>query len=95
MAKGKKSSGKHYVSSGERQNVSKKSKNAVRASRTPLEKQSAQVAAWKKGKRVMLTIANPNDNETNKRFIRVEARTVWGNPNQELKMPSLNEQMSK
>jgi len=29
-------------------------------------------------KNVMLTIPNPNTNETNKRFIRVPAREVWG-----------------
>ncbi len=34
--------------------------------------------AWAKGKRVMLTIANPNNNETNKPFIRVPANEVWG-----------------
>ena len=31
----------------------------------------------KQGKNVMLTIANPNKNETNKPFIRVPAHTVW------------------
>lgn len=34
--------------------------------------------AWARGKRVMLTIANPNPNETNKPFIRVPAHEVWG-----------------
>ena len=33
--------------------------------------------AWLKGKNVMLTIENPNKNETNKRFIRVNANDVW------------------
>jgi len=37
-----------------------------------------QRKAWAKGKRVMLTIANPNTNETNKPFIRVNASEVWG-----------------
>ena len=37
--------------------------------------------AWKKGKNVMITMPNPNKNETNKRFIRVPATQVWGNPN--------------
>jgi len=36
-----------------------------------------QLKAFLKGKRVMLTIENPNKNETNKRFIRVNARDVW------------------
>ena len=30
--------------------------------------------AFQKGKRVMVTIPNPNTNETNKRFIRVTAQ---------------------
>lgn len=37
-----------------------------------------QRAAWTRGKNVMLTIANPNTNETNKPFIRVNATEVWG-----------------
>jgi len=36
-----------------------------------------QLKAHLKGKRVMLTIANPNKNETNKPFIRVPANEVW------------------
>jgi len=36
-----------------------------------------QLTAFLKGKRVMLTIENPNKNETNKRMIRVPADTVW------------------
>ena len=30
-----------------------------------------------KGKNVMLTIPNPNKNETNKKFIRVPAKEQW------------------
>lgn len=37
----------------------------------------AQLLAFKQGKNVMLTIPNPNTNETNKRFIRVPAKDVW------------------
>lgn len=36
-----------------------------------------QLRAFIKGKRVMLTIPNPNTNETNKPFIRVPAHEVW------------------
>ena len=36
-----------------------------------------QLRAFNKGRRVMLTIPNPNTNETNKRYIRVNARDVW------------------
>ena len=36
-----------------------------------------QLTAFLKGKRVMLTIENPNKNETNKPYIRVPANEVW------------------
>lgn len=45
-----------------------------------------QLNAWKKGKRVMLTIPNPSG-DTSQRFIKVEARDVWGDPN---KKPMMN-----
>ena len=37
-----------------------------------------QRKAWQKGKRVVLTIPNPNLNETNKRYIKVLANELWG-----------------
>lgn len=40
-------------------------------------RQHNQLLAYMKGKKVMLTIPNPNTNETNKRFIRVPANEVW------------------
>ena len=36
-----------------------------------------QYTAFTSGKNVVLTMENPNKNETNKRFIRVNARDVW------------------
>jgi hypothetical protein len=39
-----------------------------------------QVDAWNKGKRVMLTIPNPDTTAKNARFIKVEAKQVWGLP---------------
>ena len=41
------------------------------------EHSSNQLAAFYRGRNVVLTIENPNKNETNKRFIRVNARDVW------------------
>ena len=78
MAKGKKSKGTQYVSKGEYSNVNKKTRNAVRLDTTPLQTADNKRNAWLKGKNVMLTIPNPNDKETNKRFIRVNAKDVWG-----------------
>ncbi len=37
-----------------------------------------QLSAWKQGKNVVFTIPNPNPNETNKKFIRVNARDIKG-----------------
>ena len=42
-----------------------------------VERANNQLAAFKKGRRVMVTIPNPNTNETNKPYIRVNARDVW------------------
>ena len=36
-----------------------------------------QLKAHRAGKKVMVTIANPNKNQTNKRFIRIPASTAW------------------
>lgn len=48
--------------------------------RTPATRIINQRDAWEKGKNVVLTIENPNKNETNKKFIRVNAWDIWGNP---------------
>lgn len=47
---------------------------------SPSAKVINQLKAHNAGKRVMVTIANPNKEETNKLFIRVPSTTVWGNP---------------
>lgn len=36
-----------------------------------------QLKAHRAGKKVMVTIPNPNKNQTNKRFIRIPASTAW------------------
>lgn len=74
--KGGKSKG--YISSGVHSNVSKSIRNAMRRDYvSSLERLKNQTIAFRKGKRVMITIANPNKEETNKKFIRVPANTVW------------------
>jgi len=79
---GKKKQRAHQVSKGERDSVAR---STVKAMRREYMQSSArldnQLAAFMKGKNVMLTIPNPNKNETNKRMIRVPAREVWrGSP---------------
>lgn len=73
MGKGKRASGKHYTSKGERKVVNQKVSNAVRSDyiRSP-ERFVNQMRALHKGKDVVLTVENPNKNETNKRFIKVK-----------------------
>jgi len=88
MAKGKRSKDNNYVSKGQRLNVRKDICKAQRRDylANKLDVVANKIAAWKAGKAVFLTIPNPNKNETNKRFIRVPAKEVWGNPNNVFKM---------
>jgi len=79
---GKKKHSKGIRSKGERKNVSNWIKRAMRKEHMSSgARQIAQYDAYRKGKKVMLTIENPNTNETNRPFIRIDAWKVWGNPN--------------
>lgn len=40
---------------------------------------NAKVKAFMEGKNVMLTVPNPDKNNTKERFIRVNAKEVWRN----------------
>ena len=88
MARKKGGKSKGFVSQGQRPNVSKWARNAARREYVTndlavvLNKQAAFAA----GKNVMLTVPNPNTNETNKRFIRIKAKDVWPNPNKKFIM---------
>ena len=53
------------------------SKKAQRKHRSKLERVNAQLSAFMKGKNVVLVIPNPNTNEKNKPFIRINAEDVW------------------
>lgn len=70
--KGGKSSG--YISQGLVGTTKSRSKNDPDY---PARRIMNQLLAFKAGKNVVLTIPNPNTNETNKPFIRVNARDVW------------------
>jgi len=85
--KGGKSSG--FVSKGERPNVRKDTRKAIRRNVSNLETMINKYNAFKKGKNVMLTIPNPNAKaEPAKPFIRVNAKEVWRNPNEVYMMKS-------
>jgi len=80
---GKKSSGKNYVSKGERPNVTRSVLNALRREYlTSDARLNNQVKAWRRGKNVMLTVKNPDKKNTKERMIRVPAIDVWGFPRQ-------------
>lgn len=64
MGKGKKASGKTYVSKGERRS------SIGTPNKDPGVRLLNQMAALAKGKDVVFTIENPNKNETNRRFIK-------------------------
>jgi len=74
MGKGKKSSGKTYVSKGIVGTTKSRDKSDPDY---PARRMTNQLKAFLAGKNVVLTIENPNKNETNKPFIRVNARDVW------------------
>jgi hypothetical protein len=63
---------KTYVSKGKFKSVSKETLKAMRSDRTYTDKLLDQLKHWAKGKKTMVTIPNPNKNETNKPFIKVE-----------------------
>ncbi len=74
--KGGKSKG--AVSAGIHSNVNKSITNAIRRDyMASSERLMNQLRAFRQRKNVMVTIENPNKNETDKRYIRVPASQVW------------------
>ena len=69
---GKKKTRSAYTSSGGTPTISRRISNSVREDVGNGTKMLRQLKMWSKGKRTMITVENPNKNETNKRFIRVE-----------------------
>jgi ribosomal protein L21E len=76
---GKKRSRATQTSKGERRNVAKSTRKAARREylANGVARVSNQMDAFLKGKRVMITIPNPNKKETNKPFIRIPAGEQW------------------
>ena len=88
MAKGKKASGVHYTSKGERK-ADRDTTKAMRRDRNPLDSMLNKVNAWKAGKKVYLTVPNPEPSTMrNKPYVRVNARDVWGDPKRGFAMKS-------
>lgn len=75
MARKKGGNSKGYISQGKHRNVSKDTRKRMRRSASPLTRAENQWDAFSKGKRVMVTIPNPNaKTETARPFIRVTAQ---------------------
>jgi hypothetical protein len=78
MGKKKGGKSKGFISKGIHSNVSRSLRNALRRDyMASAERIINQRLAFNRGKNVVATIENPNKHETNKRFIRVNAREVW------------------
>lgn len=78
MGKKKGGKSKGFVSAGVHSNVSKSIRRAMRADYLASgERILNQLNAFNQGKNVMVTIPNPNPNETNRPFIRVNAKDIW------------------
>jgi len=60
-----------------RPNISRWAKKAQRKNRTILEIANAKIRAFMKGKNVILLVPNINKHETNKPFVRINAKDVW------------------
>jgi len=71
MAK-RKSASTGYTSKGQRPNVRKDICKAMRRDYAgSVEQMTNKIRALKAGKRVMVTVPNPNKNNTKERFIRI------------------------
>ena len=71
MAK-RKSASKGYQSKGQRPNVRKDIRKAMRSDYVgSVEQMNNKLSAFKKGKREMITVLNPNKNNPKERFIRI------------------------
>jgi hypothetical protein len=76
----KKASGKTYVSKGIHSNVKGSTLAGMRRDRDSSDKVINIQRAWLANKNPWVTIENPNKEQTNRRFIRVRANELWGNP---------------
>lgn len=72
---------KGAVSAGINSNVNRQITNQMRREYMASGMRYAnQREAWLKGRNVVLTVENPNREDTKRRYIRVNAREVWGSP---------------
>jgi hypothetical protein len=84
MAK-KGGSGTSSTSKGIHSNVSKSTLRGMRAARSEGEKMINKQDAWLKGKNPWITIKNPNEAETDKRYIKVRMNDMMKGSAKDLK----------
>lgn len=58
---------------------------AVRNDRSEADILANKLAAWKRGKKVFMTVTNPNPEDTKRRFIRVSFDSLRGGSYKELR----------
>jgi len=73
---GKKKTRSSMTSKGQRRNIVAGVKE-VRQARNAFVRLDNVASAWRKGKNPWVTVAGPS---SDKRFVRVRANDVWGNP---------------
>lgn len=76
---GKKRSRPKYTSKGQRSNVAKDTLKMVATGMESIDKGLNIIRAWKKGQNPWITVENTGG-QTNKRFIKVKANDLYGNP---------------
>lgn len=81
MAKGKRSKGRNYVSKGERPSVKAETLKGMKRERTYADKMLNKVRAWRKGKRITVTLENTETRGSNHRFKKMSGIEAWGDPN--------------
>jgi hypothetical protein len=74
-----KTKGPSKTSKGERKSVSTARASGAKKYTHPIDRLLDKQAAYEQGKRVWLTIPNPDPTQTNKRFIKVLASSEYGN----------------
>ena len=74
---GKKKSRASQTSKGLGSNVGSWVRKAMKRDVSPIIKLGRKQEAFNKGKKVMVTIPNPDKQATRERFIRVDAKEVW------------------
>jgi hypothetical protein len=75
---GKKKSRDNQSSKGERRNVSVGTTRLIRQGKSEADRMIDKQTAWLNGGNPWITIANPNREETNRKFIRVRMNDLNG-----------------